>query len=156
MKALSKPLVRTFLLDDVDTEINPDRDMSVDIRQANQGDAERRADLYANTKQSFINGETAFTVEQRFSYPEQQRVEVFLVLAACNIPIEDPNAKDGQRDLFRFHTRPNGIPGLSMTDKEFRAAWELLPSQVADSMHAKVLLMNPNWDPKARKSSTEQ
>lgn len=149
---IKQPLQKKIMLDAVPSDLNPERDMYATVRQATQREVEARAELFAESTQRYLAGETAFEVKQRYSYAEQQRKEAFLVLADCNVKIEDEEDEKGYRDLFIFSKRKDGKAALAMTEAEFRDAWGLLPAVIAEAIHDAVLQVNPQWDPNGSRS----
>jgi hypothetical protein len=107
------------------------------IRQAAQGEHERRAALFAQIvrEQSVDAPEQFIRFIQRFSFEELKRLECFLAVKACNI--EDHNGKP----LWRFDK--NG----SITESDFNAGWRKLPLPVAEEIYDCVLDVNVDWRP---------
>ena len=107
------------------------------IRQAAQGEHERRAALFAQIvrEQSVDAPEQFIRFVQRFSFEELKRLECFLTIKACNI--EGPNGKP----LWRFDKNGNII------ESDFNKGWRRLPVAVAEEIHDCVLDVNINWRP---------
>ena len=107
----------------------------ISVRQATQGDYERRNSLFsewARVRQLDKPNEIRYV--QSFSYEVVKRMEVFLALAACNILDESGDA------LFRFKNNR-----VDMSEQEFRVCWDKLPLLIADEVHEKVLQVNMTW-----------
>lgn len=110
---------------------------TISIRQAKQGEHERRAALFAQIvrEQSVDAPEQFIRFVQRFSFEELKRLECFLTVKACNI--EDADGKP----LWRFDKNGN------ITESEFNKGWRQLPVSVAEEIHDCVLDVNIDWRP---------
>lgn len=135
---LNPPVEKTFLLEETNKNYESEG-TSVTIRQASQGQFEKRQDLFAEMTSKFTNDPGLVEVVQRFSIPELHRIEAYLTLVDCNIEDEDGGL------LFRISKDNKGHSYLNMTEKEFERAWAKLPVDVAAEIHEKVLEMNPTW-----------
>lgn len=128
---LSAPLIKDFKLPLTDKmfggEGSDDEPTSVTIKQAAQGEHTIRMDLWSRFTRQFEGDQ--LQVVQDISPAHVQRKEVFLTMTACNIEGEDGEP------LFKF----------PLVEKQFIKAWNLLPVQVANEIHSKVLEMNPIW-----------
>lgn len=133
-----KPRIeQTFNLEDTDEKYESEGTY-VTIKQATQGEHEKRQDLYA-TLRSIYGGDTgSFEMVQRWNMSELHRHETRLVMTDCNILDEDGN------QLFRVKQSKAG-KYIDMTDTEFNAAWSKLPVDIAEEIHSKVLELNPLW-----------
>ena len=136
---LSAPIIEDFILVDSDKIFNNEGDPTrIAVRQASQGEQERRARVFAEISRVIDNenifGATSLTLRQTWSMEELKRVEVYLTLAACNIQDEDGSP------LFTFKN-----DRLAMDESAFRDAWYLLPPMIAEEIHSKVLEVNYVW-----------
>jgi len=136
---LSVPLEKDFVLEKCDKEFGvPDGEPTrVSIRQATQGEHERRAALFSNIIREMAKNDSQDIVRliQRFSFEELKRIEVFLTLKACNIVGPDDKL------LFSFDAKGR------ITEQKFREAWDALPPSVAQEIHDCVLDLNVDWRP---------
>jgi hypothetical protein len=110
----------------------------VTIRQATQGEHERRAALFSQVIREMARDssqEDVVRLIQRFSFEELKRIEVQLTMKSCNIL-----GADGKL-LFKFNA-----DGRISEDK-FRDAWDVLPPSVATEIHDCVLELNVDWQP---------
>lgn len=135
---LSAPIQKDFLLERTDELFPPEEGedpTQVSIRQAAQGEYERRQHMFSEWVRSYdpISGQDQ--VVQRLNVEMLKRLEVFLTLAACNISGENG------KPLFRFNRGK-----ISMSELEFDRAWAKLPLVTATEIHEKVLEVNPDWD----------
>lgn len=137
------------------TDIDPEQEMYVEIRPATQRDHEKRASLNSDFRQS-QDEDGQIVMEYRIEYEKQRRIEVYLTLADCNIEVPDPFDETGEKfvPLFRFR-KEQGRMVLAMTEAEFNTAWGNLPQEVARSIHAAVLKVNPEWEPGFRSSTSD-
>lgn len=135
---LSPPFEQEFELEQTDKDYGKKGDppTKVLIRQAKQGEHERRSNLFSQIirEQSVKAPEDIVRFIQRWSMEELKRLEVFLTLKACNIQKPDGSP------LWDFDK--NGNIRESMFDK----GWEMLPVSVAREIHDCVLIVNPDWD----------
>ena len=137
---LSAPIIEDFYLEQSEVELGDgsEEPSKVSIRQATQGDHERRSRVFAEISRVIESEEslgTSMQIRQRWSMEELKRVEVFLTLAGCDIL-----GSDG-KPLFRF----NSSNRVAMSEGEFNRAWALLPPVVANEIHQKVLALNYVW-----------
>ncbi len=139
---LTTPLEKDFVLERTDISYPSDGDPTkITVRQATQAQNERRSLIHSEVTQ-IINSQSALRDElqlrQQWSIEELKRVEVFLTLIGCNIIDESGN------DLFKFKTE-SGKSQLSMSENEFKKAWGILPPDIAQEIHEKVLEVNKTW-----------
>jgi hypothetical protein len=134
---ITPPIIKDFALIKADAEaakLDPDGARTatvIRVRQAAQGERERRDEVYYNFLREYKDGEV--TVTQRISYDDVARTEVMLTLADCNILNLD------DKPLFTF--KDNRI----VSEFEFLKAWAQLPPAWADEIHEYVLEMNLLW-----------
>jgi hypothetical protein len=129
---LSVPLIKDFTLEKCDKAAeNTGEPTRVTIRQAAQGERERRDEVFSEFKREYTDGK--ITVTQRISYDDVVRTEVFLTMAACNI--QDMNSEP----LFKF--KGDRIA----SEEDFLKAWAQLPPSWADEIHEQVLKVNLLW-----------
>jgi len=128
---LAAPIEQDFILEESDKKFgNKGTPTIITVRQASQGQHERRDKLYSTFNRVF-SGDT-FTVSQNFSSIELYRLEVELTLIACNIEDLDGNM------LFKFKNK-------EVTHESFVNGWNALPPEIAKEMHDKVIEVNPLW-----------
>jgi len=136
---LAVPLEQEFILEKTDADYGEKGSppTTILVRQARQGEHERRAALFASiVREQSINAPEEFVrFVQRFSFEELKRLEVFLTLKACNI--ENSEGKP----LWRFSK--NG----TINEVEFNKGWAILPQSVATEIHDCVLELNVDWRP---------
>ena len=134
---LSPPIEETFTLDKTD-EMYKTQGTTVTIKQASQGEHKKRSDIYANLLTRFRQDDDTVEVVQRFSPPELQALDVRLTMTDCNILNED------DKPLFKF--AKDGKGRMYIEDiVAFQKAWDLLPVEVCEEIHDKVLAVNPTW-----------
>lgn len=131
---LSAPLVKEFPLTEADAAAGDSGEPTmVTIRQAENGEVEKRNELFSSFQREYVAD--AVRVTQDISFDAVRRKEVFLTLAACNIQNEDG------KQLFMFKD------GHLDNELVFQRAWSKLPPAYALAIHQKVLEMNPMWKP---------
>lgn len=134
---LAVPLEKEYILEQADRDFGT-KDApptTIIVRQARQGEHERRAALFASiVREQNLNAPEEFVrFVQRFSLEELKKLEVFLTLKSCNI--EGPDGKP----LWKFNR-----DGKIRQD-QFDQGWELLPVSIADEIHACVQDLNVDW-----------
>ena len=127
------PIIKDFTLDKADKAANNTKDPTIiRVRQAAQGERERRDKVYFDFKREYkSDGEVSVT--QQISYNDVARMEVMLTLADCNILGLD------EQPLFKFKN------DRITSEFDFLNAWAQLTPEVADEIHEKVLEMNLLW-----------
>jgi hypothetical protein len=137
---LDVPLEKEYVLELSDktfgiAESEPTR---ITIRQATQGEHERRAALFSQVIREMARDssqEDVVRLIQRFSFEELKRIEVQLTMKACNII-----ASDGKL-LFKYNADGR------IDEHKFKDAWDCLPPSVANEIHDCVLDLNIDWQP---------
>lgn len=136
---LSVPLEKEFRLERSDAlfDVKDSSPTTVLIRQAKQGEHERRAALFAQIirERSIDAPEDFVRFIQRFSFEELKRLEVYLTLKGSNI--EDADGKP----LWDFGKDGN------IKESEFNKGWSRLPVFIAQEIHDCVLELNVDWQP---------
>ena len=128
---LSAPIEQEFTLDKSDKEFeNKGSPTTVSIRQATQGEYERREKLYRTFDRSF--NEEGYTVTQKFDANDLFRLEVELTLSACNIVDEN------DKPIFKFKN-------AKISPYDFLNGWNQLHPTIAREIHEKVIEVNPLW-----------
>ena len=140
---ISIPIEDTFTLDRSDAAYGNDGEPTrVTIRQATQGQNEKRSHIYSEVT-NVINRQEEFGAElqlrQHWSLEELKRMEVFLTMVDSNIM-----SPTGEQ-LFKFSTKGNR-QFLDMSTNEFKDAFGSIPADIALEIHEKVLKVNPSWD----------
>lgn len=143
---LAVPLEKEYSLVKSDKvfEIPESESTKVTIRQATQGEHERRASLFSQVIREMARDssqEDVVRLIQRFSFEELKRIEVQLTMKACNIV-----GPDGKL-LFRYNSEGR------IDEHRFREAWDALPPSVADEIHECVLDLNVDWQPSLGEAS---
>lgn len=138
--------IEVFLTDEgLPEELDPEKEVSVTVRQATQGDMLKRADF--NSEEGRVYRDNSVEVKQRWSFEQQKSDDVFLVLAGTKgLEIEDPAKPDSFKPPFRF-TKSNGVSRLDMTKDEFIIAWGKLPGEFGEAIWRAVVKVNPQWNP---------
>lgn len=154
MGLLVKKLVEKTIKLNLPLEDDPEQKAYVKVRPATQREVEKRDALNAE-QSSVLSGQTGqIEIKKRFSYPEQQREEVYLTLAECDLEWENPlNAE--VKPLFKFQAGSDGKMKVAMSRDEFAAAWGILPETWATAIHNAVLEVNPQWSPTFRQPAKE-
>jgi len=130
-----KAVTKTF------STVMEDGELEVVIRQARVGDNLRRGEYFAEVTQIYDDAFMGpMQVKQSRNAHEIRRFEVFATLVGCNLQDEDGE------DLFRFGNNDQGA-FLDMTEPAFNNVWDLLPMNVAELVHDRVLEVNVLWDP---------
>lgn len=112
----------------------------VTVKQATQGEHEKRQDLYSTLRSVYGgDGSNSFEMVQRWNLSELHRHEARLVLLDCNIENEDG------KPLFNVKKDRKGNNYIEMTEVAFNEAWAKLPVDIAEEIHSKVLELNPLW-----------
>ena len=133
---LTAPVSQDFVLTRSDEVLGTEGDPTrVSIRQAAQGEYERRQQMFSEWVRAYDPATGQDQVVQRLNIEMLKRLEVFLTIADCNIEAEN------EKPLFRFKGG-----NLSMSELEFDRAWAKLPLVIATEIHEKVLEVNPTWD----------
>lgn len=133
---LTAPVNQDFILKRSDEALGTEGDPTrVSIRQAAQGEYERRQQMFSEWVRSYDPETGQDQVVQRLNVEKLKRLEAYLSISECNIEAENG------KPLFRFKGGK-----LSMTELEFDKAWAKLPLVIATEIHEKVLEVNPTWD----------
>lgn len=131
---LKRTIKQEYLLEMTDAKYGSEGDpTTVTIRQATQGAAESRDQLFSRVSREFT--EEKFSVSQTISSEQVKRKEAYLTLCSSNLMDENGDA------LFKSDKDGN----LDMTENEFKVAWSKLPSDIATEIHQKVIEVNISW-----------
>jgi hypothetical protein len=128
-------ITKDFTLEMSDEVFNEEGEppTTLTVRQASQGEHERRGQLFAKWITSTkLDGTNNF--EREFNYQQLKRLEVFLTLVDCNLT----NGSTGKPQFTFKNGRLDSRPA-------FDVAWDDLPVMIADEIHDKVLETNPDW-----------
>jgi hypothetical protein len=136
---LSIPERKEFRLEELDARegiVDSDKTV-VTIIQARVDQNAERSVLFSQIKQMIDESGNTVNIYELPLYNLAMK-EVYLTMVDCNITI------DGDKPLFRFK---NGTRGqyLDMNYETFKRAWGLLPDEIANEIHSKVLEVNPHW-----------
>ena len=137
---LSAPLIEDFYLEVSESAYGDGTEApsKVTVRQATQGDHERRSRVFAEISRVIEEqrdfGMASMQIRQRWSMEELKRVEVFLTLAGCDILDHEG------KPLFSFNN-----DGKLIDEAVFSRQWSMLPPEVANEIHQKVLKVNYVW-----------
>lgn len=125
---LQPPVQKTLHLERTDVLYPSDgEDTTITVRQASQGEVEKRGDLYSHMVHEW-KGE-GHLVTQEFNVATLRRIEAAMTVVESNISDE----KD----------KPLFVKGMKQED--FFKAWNTLPPAVAAEITEKVLEVNPIW-----------
>lgn len=143
---LDVPLEKEYVLEHSDKMfgISEAESTRVTIRQATQGDHERRAALFSQVIREMTREnqqEDVVRLIQRFSFEELKRIEVQLTMVACNIL-----GSDGKL-LFKYNSDGK------LDEHKFRDAWNALPPSVASEIHEYSIDLNVDWQPSLGEAS---
>ena len=141
---LAPTLYEEFTLDEIDVKYGIEDDpTTVTIKQATQGGHEQRQKYFARMERVYKPelSDSEFSVVQELSNDELKRLEIWLTLCGSNI--EDAKGKV----VFPSSKGNDGAPRLNMSKTKFDDAYDLLPHDVAEAIHEKVLELNPQWGP---------
>jgi len=143
---LDVPLEKEYVLEKSDKvfQVAASESTKVTIRQATQGEHERRASLFSQVIREMARDssqEDVVRLIQRFSFEELKRIEVQLTMRSCNII-----GPDGKL-LFKYNSDGR------LDEHKFREAWDSLPPSVADEIHECVLELNVDWQPQLGEGS---
>jgi len=143
---LDVPLEKEYMLEETDKTfgVSDSEPTRVTIRQATQGEHERRAALFSQVIREMARDSSQDDIVrliQRFSFEELKRIEVQLTMKGCNIV-----GPDGKL-LFKYNADGK------MGEHAFKEAWDVLPPSVASEIHDKVLDLNVDWRPTSGEES---
>ncbi len=133
------------------TQFDKDSMAFVTVKPATVAESASRDELWAKQTRTY-NTDTPDQVEVKTesTFSQRQALEVFLTLVDCNIKFQNTDATgepDGDEvTLFNIGRKPNGEPYLAMDREAFLVQWGRLPVEVAEEIHGKVLIKNPQWD----------
>mgnify|MGYP001236361293 CR=1 FL=1 len=136
---LTAPVFKTFRLEKTDEKYGDGGEpTTIQVRQATQKEHEERMQLFSILKREYEDERPdTMTLVQVLSLEELKRKEAWLTLAECNILDPQGNA------LFKFRKGDN--PRIEMTMTQFAVAWGLLPPDVANEIHDRILEVNLVW-----------
>lgn len=136
---LDIPLEKDYPLKKTDklNKISADEPTMITVKQATQGQHERRENLFSQIIREVVQDapEDVVRLVSRFSMAELMRIECYLTVTACNIK------NSAGRDLFEYNSKGQ------ITEAKFREAWDALPPSIADEIHECVLDLNVAWRP---------
>lgn len=128
-----------------------DSEAYVTIKPATVAETASRDELWAKQTRTYNTGTPdSVEVKTESTFSQRQALEVFLTLVDCNIKYQDVGATGEPEgdpiSLFQIGRKANGEPYLAMEREAFLVNWGRLPAEVAEEIHEKVLLKNPQWD----------
>lgn len=129
MRIKSLPVTQRFTITDEEYG-----DAVIEVRQATMGDNIKRQDLVSEASLVINDKQLGTEIKQRINALERHRYETYLTLVSCDI-IEE----ESEKAWFRFNK------GRVADEAEFNVAWSKLPQSVAQKIHEKVLVVNPDW-----------
>lgn len=138
MKINSLPLMKTYKL-----ENDPDGVATIVVRQATEGETIERNEMFTKQSRSYEDTDSGEIVrfEQHYNIRKVRRKEAYLTLASVTGITNEKN-----KELFKSVNGPDGPRIKSgMTEEQFNAAFDMLPTSVANEIYQKVLLVNPDW-----------
>jgi len=138
---LIAPVYKTFTLERSDERYGNDGEpTTVTIRQATQAQHEQRQSLWDTIERKFSDlNPDEVTLVQHVPMEVLKRLEVYLTLADCNITTESGDP------MFPSRQDKDGNPKIALSKAKFEEAWGLLPPDVAEEIHQKVLDVNIIW-----------
>ena len=149
---LSDPIYEELPLEATDKRYeNTDEPTIVTIKKAAQHEHERRQDFFKRMERRYTpsddgdDDDMEVTLIQDLSQEALKKLEVRLTMVGCNIL----DAK--KKPLFKFSTK-GGHPEMNMHPVKFAAAWGMLPPDVAEEIHEKVLEVNLQWSPEGEEN----
>lgn len=138
---LSAPIFKTFELTDMDKKYGSDGEPTrVIIKQATQAQHEQRQQVFATLERRYNDlSPDETTLVQTANIEELKRLESYLTICECNMLNAEGEA------VFPSKKDKEGIPYLAMNRLQFDKAWGLLPPDIANELHDKVLELNIMW-----------
>lgn len=139
---LIAPMQKTFILEEADKRYGVEGEPTmVLIKQATQREHELRQEIFATLERRYSDlSPDEMTLIQTANLETLKRTEVWLTLCDSNLMNEN-----GDKPLFQSRKSKDGQIVLAMTKAQFEEAWGLLPPDVADEIHQKVLEINKMW-----------
>ncbi len=133
------------------TKFDKDSEAFVTIKPATVAETASRDELWAKQTRTYNTGTPdSVEVKTESTFSQRQALEVYLTLVDCNIKYQEVGPTgESEGDpiaLFTIGRKPNGEPYLAMEREPFLVNWGRLPAEVAEEIHEKVLLKNPQWD----------
>lgn len=128
------PLLKDFVLTEIDEAYDgdPSDPSVVTIRQATQGDHDRRNQMFSQVTRRYTD--SGPEVVQEFSLSNLMRLEVMMTLAGCNLINAETN-----KPLFTF--KNNRIA----SEAEFNRVWNDLSPDISQAIYKRVLMVNVDW-----------
>lgn len=144
---ITRGLPEQYILDKSDKN----SEAFVTIKPATVSEQAAREELWAKQSRTYHTGTPdSVEVKTESTFSQRQALEVFLTLVDCNIRWQDVDIegepKGDEVPLFSVGRKPDGAPYLAMDREAFLVAWGKLPGAVAEEIHSKVLIKNPQWD----------
>ena len=144
---ITRGLPEQYLL----TKFDKDSEAFVTIKPATVAEQASRDELWAKQTRTYNTGTPdSVEVKTESTFSQRQALEVYLTLVDCNIKFQDVSSTgEPEGDavpLFNIGRKPDGGPYMAMDREAFLVQWGRLPSEVAEEIHEKVLLKNPQWD----------
>ncbi len=129
---------------------DPESQTFVSIKPATVAEQALRDELWAKqSRKYYTDDENAVEVRTESTFSQRRALEVFLSLVDCNISYQEIDGAGNQTGdevpMFNFGKRPSGEQYMNMSRDEFLSQWGKLPEAVAEEIHEKVLLKNPQW-----------
>ena len=144
---ITRGLPEQYILEKSD----PQSQTFVTVKPATVAEQAARDELWAKQSRTYrTDEENTVEVKTESTFSQRRALEVFLTLADCNIQYQDVDAEGNPAGdpvpLFNIGRRPDGEPYLAMDREAFLVQWGKLLEIVAEEIHEKVLLKNPQWD----------
>lgn len=116
----------------------------VGVRQATEGDAIQRADIFAPQERVMEDDDLGkITIKTTFNRRALNEAEAYFTLAYVRNIVDE----DGI-ELFRSKNGSNGERvSNAMSRNAFSEAWGALPSDLAAEITSRIYKVNADWDP---------
>lgn len=129
VRLLSKPLVSTFVIEDGDDS------WTVSFRQMTEGDFTAIADIEGKRDVLYNPDGTFFGFRETRNPRTSERLGIYRTLSACSLKWEDTG------ELI-FDSKEEFVK-KAMSERQFNAAWDLLPPEIAGIIVNKFYEANP-------------
>ena len=131
--------------------LDPEGGTYITVKPATVAEQAMRDELWAKQSRTYhTSAPEAVEVKTESTFSQRRALEVFLTMVDCNLLWQDLDSKGSNigdaAPLFKLGKKANGESYLAMDRPNFLEAWGRLPETVAEEIHEKVLLKNPQWD----------
>ena len=145
MKVTTFPLTERF-----ENITGAEDGVTIEVRQAREGEHIQRQQLFAKTTRIFDTPELgevgmgdSVRLEMEQNNAKIRRAEAYLTLARVAGVVDESD-----QELFKTADTVDGpcVKG-AMTEEAFNLAWNRLPTRVTRAISQKVWEVNPQWSP---------